>query len=361
MLRYWCRASSLFALFWAITLTTSHAGTASAQCCGRPPVQDAGPLAIQGPTRSDPYKLVELIAVGDITNRALIWDVFPEDTADLRELPGGRIVFTGPPGTYRIKLRAIRLQGEAITTETARFSVTIDKPFNPQPVPPTVPPVQPPTTPPQTPPQPPASKIDPEKALGQIKFPAGQGQMSYCTATIVHPRRKDGRWDILTAAHCVPAVGTKGTMTTRDRTKNLAVTVAVVDRRCDLCWLVTDNPQDDLYCAILASENPAVGTAVWHAGYGVDKPENREDGTVRNSENSDGQTQYHLSVSSGDSGGGIFNAKTGELLSAVCCTAIKAQKTDMWGGSARQAQRLRPKPTSGVHDSPERSIFLPLK
>lgn len=359
MLRHWCRVLSLSALILTVASLGTLDGAAQAQCCGRPPVQDAGPLAVTGPTSSPAHKLVELLATGDLTGKAIIWDVYPEETADVREIADGRLIFTGPPGTYRIKLRALRLLSDGATAvETVRHTVTIDRPAVPQP------PVQPPVTPPVTPPE--ASRINPERALSQIKFPTNTpGQMSMCTATVVHPRRADGRWDILTAAHCVPGAGAKGVLTTRDRTKTLAVTVASIDTRCDLCWLVTDEPVEGLYCAKLATGNPAVGTAVWHAGYGVDKPENREEGTVRASENGDGQTQYFLSVSSGDSGGGIFDARTGELLSAVCCTARKAAKTDMWGGSPRQAARLRPTSSTSrtvvPHTIPDRSRseFIP--
>ena len=35
---------------------------------------------------------------------------------------------------------------------------------------------------------------------------------------------------------------------------------------------------------------------------------------------------------------------TGELVGVVCCTKGIGQKTDMWGGSATVAARLRPSP-----------------
>ena len=67
-----------------------------------------------------------------------------------------------------------------------------------------------------------------------------------------------------------------------------------------------------------------------------------EDGRITGAETSDGQLQMELSVSSGDSGGGIFRADTNELVSVVCCTTERGRKTLMFGGSTEQAAKLRP-------------------
>src|SRR5262249_36997558 len=100
---------------------------------------------------------------------------------------------------------------------------------------------------------------------------------------------------------------------------------------------------DGLPYALLARTDPAPGTAVWHNGYGVDKPGNREDGVVTAAPNADGQLQFRLSVSSGDSGSGIFRADTGELVGVVCCTTGLGVNTAMWGGASTTALRLRPR------------------
>ena len=48
---------------------------------------------------------------------------------------------------------------------------------------------------------------------------------------------------------------------------------------------------------------------------------------------SNGQLQFRLSVSSGDSGSGIFRADTGEVVGVVCCTSGLGVNAAMWGGA----------------------------
>jgi hypothetical protein len=136
--------------------------------------------------------------------------------------------------------------------------------------------------------------------------------------------------------------GKAGTIRLKDG-RTLKVTRTAIDRVSDLCWMVTDEAHDDLPFAQLAKDVPPVGTAIWHAGYGVDKPGNTETGTVSGGVNSTGKLAMTLSVSSGDSGGGIFRADTNELISAVCCTTRLAGKGVMFGGSSVEAAKLRPK------------------
>jgi hypothetical protein len=102
-----------------------------------------GIVAPAGPV--EPYKLVELIPDGDVTGAVLFWDVDREDVADVREY-GGKLVFTGPPGTYRIKLRIVRIgpDGKTLSGETQRATVVIGTPTPPAPPVPPVPPVPPP-------------------------------------------------------------------------------------------------------------------------------------------------------------------------------------------------------------------------
>jgi hypothetical protein len=120
---------------------------------------------------------------------------------------------------------------------------------------------------------------------------------------------------------------------------------------------VTDDEIVDLPYALIAAKNPEPGTAVWHMGYGVDKPGNREDGTVAEPENAQGQLRMILSVSSGDSGGGIFRADTNELVSVVCCTSGMARKVSMWGCSTEMARRTRPK---SADDAEEAWVPVPI-
>jgi hypothetical protein len=70
------------------------------------------------------HKIVRLTATGDTDGAALIWDLDREDVADVEEI-GGRLLFAGPPGVYKIKLRAIRVKDGKTSAETARATVTI--------------------------------------------------------------------------------------------------------------------------------------------------------------------------------------------------------------------------------------------
>jgi hypothetical protein len=92
-------------------------------------------------------------------------------------------------------------------------------------------------------------------------------------------------------------------------------------------------------------------------GYGVDQPSNREDGIPPRRRRWQHQLRMVLSVSSGDSGGGIFRADTNELVSVVCCTSGMARKVSMWGCSAEVARRTRPK---AADDADEAWVPVPI-
>lgn len=188
----------------------------------------------------------------------------------------------------------------------------------------------PPWTPPPQPVPPPPGAADAINATA--KFRTGN---TGCTATVVGPRRSDGKWDVLIAAHCVSGVGTKGRLYFKDG-REVSVTVRVIARGPDLCWMVTDESINLPY-ALLAKDLPQIGTRVWHQGYGVDRPGNRETGQVVSGESQSGQLSMKLSVSSGDSGSGIFREDTNELVSVVCCYG----QGKTYGGSCVQAERLR--------------------
>jgi len=283
-------------------------------------------VRIAGATNYAPHSLVKLKAEGADAKAGLLWRVYPSANVQRATNPRGVFEFAAPPGTYEVELLAITAgPGGDLVIDEARQTIVIG-PGTPDPKP--------------TPPNPDTTKPNPTQALGKIRF----GNAG-CTATVVGPRRSDGKWDVLTASHCVSGVGQKGTLTLKDG-RTFGIKVITHDKTPDIAWCVTDDAVADLPFALLAEKNPEVGTAVWHMGYGIDKPGNREEGSITADENGDGQLRMTLSVSSGDSGGGIFRVDTSELVAVVCCTSGMAQKVSMWGGSTESARKARPKPTS---------------
>ena len=214
----------------------------------------------------------------------------------------------------------------------------------PQPQPPVVPapPVKPPVEPldplPGPAPAPPKSEPKPDApaAIARLSF----GNVG-CTATVIGPRREDGRWWCLTAAHCVKAVGQRGVIRLKDG-RTSEVTVAAFDRKADCCWLVTETADQVYPFAVLATASPAAGAKVWHAGYGVHVPGNREDGVVEAGPDANGQIRMRLSVSSGDSGGAICLNELNEVVSCVCCTTAKGKVAQVWGASPEAIHRAKP-------------------
>ena len=245
---------------------------------------------------------------------------FVDEMKPLRKDTARLIVLAKQKGVFRVILW---LKGE-----TDYIVLVIDASDIPAPKEPDPKPKDPPTAP----------KSDPIGATGRLRFGSAG-----CTATVIGPKRQDGRYDVLTAAHCNGGKGDRGTLTLKNGI-TVGVTVVAKNERADLCWMVTDTVVGDLPFAVIATANPAVGTAIWHMGYGVDVPGNREDGEVLG-ETTDGQLQMKLSVSSGDSGSGIFRADTGELVAVVCCTTGRGTKTIMYGGCAVEARKLRPATT----------------
>lgn len=223
-------------------------------------------------------------------------------------------------------LRAAFLALLASVLTLAGYTVIAPKP-TPVPPPPTTP------APPPTAPKP-EPKPTPLAAIGRI-----QVGNSGCTATVIGPRRDDGRWHLLTAAHCVTRVGESGTMRLRDG-RTIGFVVAAIDRTADACWLLTTDTPAELPFALLAETTPPAGSKVWHAGFGVDNPANREDGQVKAGANQKGQSQFWLSVSPGDSGGAICFDDSGRVISPVCCTTRLAGPGDVWGASPESCRRL---------------------
>ncbi|AMV29275.1 hypothetical protein VT84_33075 [Gemmata sp. SH-PL17] len=286
-------------------------------------------LALEGPTKYKPYQLVRVKASGLDPKAGIIWRVYPSQDVQRATTPRGILEFAAPPGTYQIEALVITTGADgAISVDEQAMSVEIESCCD------KAPPIVPPT------PQPPIKpKANPVAALGKIQF----GNAG-CTATVIGPRRADGKWDVLTAAHCVThvGVGAKGSMTLPDGRK-LAIKVGSIYETPDCAWLTTEDATlADLPFAEIAASNPPVGTKIWHKGYGVDVPGNREDGEITFAQDGNGQLQMSLSVSSGDSGGGIFRDDTGELISCVCCTTAKGQKARVWGCAADIARKYRP-------------------
>lgn len=212
-----------------------------------------------------------------------------------------------------------------------RFGVPIPPPQLP---PITVTPPEVIVTPPVVSPTPPTPKPDPERAIYRIHF----GRY-YCTAVAIGAKRVDNTQLVLTAAHCIPEGSATGEMILSETTK-LSLTVVGIDRKSDCAWCVCRTGEVQLPFAILAEETPKLGVRVWHAGYGVDKPGNREEGELTGGIESDGKIKFRLSVSSGDSGGPIIETATGRVLSVVCCTPSRDTTKTVWGCSPESANAL---------------------
>lgn len=203
---------------------------------------------------------------------------------------------------------------------------------------------QPPAPPAPTPPRP---QLDPLAAIGRIQFGSAG-----CTATIIGPQRDDGRWWVLTAAHCVSGVGQGGSMKLRDG-RSFPLRVVAMDRRADCCWCLSQGEVADYPNARVALRTPASGARIWHAGFGVDRPGNREDGSVVSGPNGDGQIEMRISVSSGDSGGALVLDETGEVISCVCCTTAKGRVARVWGASPEAIARLKSQASEAEGGSPD--------
>lgn len=207
-----------------------------------------------------------------------------------------------------------------------------------------------PTEPPQTPPSEP-----PPNPLGAIvKIISGNVG---CSATVIGPRRPDGRYWVLTAAHCVNGTGQRWTMRFRNGS-TAGFTVVNFNRAADYAWGATDSSTEIYPYALLADATPPAGTKVWHAGYGVDVPANREDGTLLAGADGNGQLKFRMSVSSGDSGGGIVMDENGRIVSNVCCTTRRGAVADVWGASP-ESMRLGQRDTVDLWDW--QPIEIPLR
>lgn len=297
------------------------------------PVPAAPRLAIVGDLDVNQHKLARLSVTGAPAGATLDWDVTPEALAEVEEI-GDRLVLTGPPGVYRVTVRAMYLSDGKIVSVRARAVVTI-RGTAPAPTPPS------PPAPPVPPTPGPGGKADPVAATARLTTEIGG-----CTITPVYPRRTDGRWDMACAAHCVQGIGAKGVAAFADGLRLDVVCTAhkggakkVVNP--DMAWFTTVRTDlADLPFVYLASALPQVGTPVWQNGYGVKTKRRVFEGAVKG-EVSGGMLAFDLVVSPGDSGGGIYRKDTGEMLATVCCTP-KDRNTPTYGASCLTLAALRP-------------------
>lgn len=252
----------------------------------------------------------------------------------------------------RLKQFLLTLATVALSILAARYGIPIPPPVVPEgSIPPPVV-VLPPDL--LKPAPSPAEPVKPDAVAAICRISFGNAG---CTATVIGPRRSDGRWNLLTAAHCVRGVGQLGEARLRDG-RSFVVEVTATEVRSDCAWLVTREAQSSLPFALLAERTPPPGTPVFHCGFGVDKPGNREEGSVIDGPNADGQIRFRLSVSSGDSGGGICTTATGEVISAVCCTTARGRVADVWGCSPESARRAAGTAVNGEHWTP---LEIPLR
>lgn len=218
----------------------------------------------------------------------------------------------------------------AISVAAARFGIPIPPPnvtIPPLPPPVTVtvhPPATPPTIPPgvvPTAPTPPAPTIPPPPVIISKADPFNatvklQARGHYCTGTIIGPRRQDGSYWVLSAGHCAGSIGERQTAVLRSG-KTLTVTVFTINRQQDWSWFETGPTGDELPYAELSNVAPKVGARVWHAGFGIWTPGRREEGIVETSPDRRANVHIALTVSSGDSGSGIFDVESGKLVAVV--------------------------------------------
>lgn len=287
------------------------------------PMSDEKPTMV-APSSVEEHRIVACSAPKLPAKAAYHWTVTGPGPVSRATTTRDRCEWVAPPGTYSVTLLVIRIEGDTPTVDEYTATVTIRR---------AAPPVVPP------PPPPPADPVaTARKAIVRI-----QSGNAGCTATVIGEARPNGSHTLLTAAHCLKGVGAVGTVWLNDGTK-AAFRCEAWDAKSDLAWLVTDGYHSRQPYLSLATAAPKVGDTVFHAGFGVDRPANVEEGRVTAAENTDGQIRFRLSVSSGDSGGGICLTKSGEVLAAVCCTTAPGREGDVWGGSARRAAEIRPVP-----------------
>lgn len=173
------------------------------------------------------------------------------------------------------------------------------------------------------------------RAIGRVQFGGGA-----CSAQAVHPRRTDGRWDVLCAAHCVAAPGQRGRMRVKDG-REFGVVVVAVDKSSDCTWLRTETPVESLPAVVLHDRDAVAGDKVWQSGYGWHEPGVAKTGECNGRPTADGKQPFTLSLSQGDSGGGFYTVDDNRLVSVACCTTEIAAKALAFGPSLSSIKALR--------------------
>lgn len=83
---------------------------------------------IKGSTTVEQYKLVQLNTLNVSEDTAVLWDIYPEELVDIKEYSDGSLVFVGPPGDYKVKLRLINGRNVSTLRTTVKITGTAPKP-----------------------------------------------------------------------------------------------------------------------------------------------------------------------------------------------------------------------------------------
>lgn len=179
---------------------------------------------------------------------------------------------------------------------------------------------------------------------------------SGCTATIVGPiDADDAKIELLTAAHCIRV--NDAAMFTMHDGRILHCKCVSRDAGADAAWLVADNPKGDLPYLLLADDMPQRGEAVFHQGFGIDRPGNKEVGLFEQVADNGRKCMYRLNVSPGDSGGAIVLDRDFSILSPVCCSSNRGGMGDVFGATPMACAKIRP---SRVADGEEPGLYIPI-
>lgn len=189
--------------------------------------------------------------------------------------------------------------------------------------PPQAPPVRLPPQAPQA-----AAKADPLATICRVETAYKGG-----TGTVIAPRRKDGKWDVLTAYHVAGVVGSR--LEVRLSTGSTARgVVAATDPVADVAWLVMEH-DGDLPAAELATSVPKAGAPIRHCGTAQRRGRwvtGKVDGP-----RPDGQLKVGAPATSGDSGGAMFDSE-GRVVSIIWC----GDSAHTWGAHCVRAAASRP-------------------
>lgn len=179
---------------------------------------------------------------------------------------------------------------------------------------------------------------------------------THCTATIVGPVSPgDAKLEILTAAHCIRV--NEAAMFKMADGKILHAKCVSRDGDTDAAWLIADNPGGEIPYLLLADDLPEKGEAVFHQGFGIDKPGNLETGTYSQVADAGRKCQFRLNVSPGDSGGAIVLDRSMRIVSPVCCSTNRGGMGDVFGATPMACARIRP---SMVPTTDEPALWHPI-